>query len=342
VPTFLAHQNSFLEQRNVTAVYALEALADHPLAATIAARLAEAAPAPPTPGADYAALPAAQWTAPLQVALPGGGRVDLAFDGTAGGLALLSLNGSASLAAPGRPLAALVYREFNGSDWGSAATCPLAYQRYGDDAAGARSAATRASMDALYVQQGSGPRSFVVHATLPQQLVLLVGAPASIWVNYTVGPSGDLDVDVQLFNKTRTRFGEALLLEWLFANLTSPLNASWQLDKLGSWVDPLDGVAGGSTQQHAVGQGVGYFSPAAAGGGGVFLDTLDAPVVCPATGAEQAYTSLPQSPAPLQGPVTGFASLLYTNAWAMNFPLWSLDADFRFRFRVRVVPQQQQ
>ena len=33
----------------------------------------------------------------------------------------------------------------------------------------------------------------------------------------------------------------------------------------------------------------------------------------------------------------GWASLLYTNAWAMNFPLWSLDVDMRFRFRLQVL-----
>jgi hypothetical protein len=220
---FLAHQNSYMEQRNVTAVYAMAALGDHPLAATIAARLAEAAPAVPAPGADYARVPAAQWAQAFHVALPGGGAVELAFDGAAGGLALFSVNGSGNVAAPGRPLGAFVYREFNGTDWRSATTCPVAYQRYGDDAAGARSAATRATMDALFAQAGAGPRSFVVHASLPEELVLLVGAPRDVWVNFTVASNGDLSVDVQLFNKTRTRFGEALLLEWLFAPARSPL-----------------------------------------------------------------------------------------------------------------------
>jgi hypothetical protein len=339
VQTFLDHQSSYIEQRNVSAVYALAALADHPLAATIAARLAEAAPSVPQPAAaGYALVPQAQWTDELNVALPGGGAVALAFDGAAGGLATLRVNGSANLAVPARPLAALVYREFNGSDWQSASTCPLAYQRYGDDAAGAQSAATRAAMDALYAEEGAGPRSFLVHATLPELLVLEVGAPRDIWVNFTVTAVGDVLVDVQLFDKTSTRFGEAVLLEWLFAPAAlAPADGAWRIDKLGTWVDPLDGVAGGSTQQHAVGTGVGFFAPARGpAGGGLFLDTLDAPVVCPATGDNQAYTSLPLSAAPLQGPVTGWASVLTTNAWSMNFILFSLDKNYRFRFRIRL------
>jgi hypothetical protein len=142
------------------------------------------------------------------------------------------------------------------------------------------------------------------------------------------------------------------------------------MDKLGSVVDPLDGVAAGSTQQHGVGSGVFLISPSGGrAGGGLFLDTLDAPVMAPAVGAEQAYTSLPLSPAPLVGPVTGWTSVLFTNAstherghdrvarmrrnrsnqsrrdltgpspqaWAMNFPLWSTSSSFRFRFRVRLV-----
>ena len=317
IQEFLDHASSFEEQRNVTAVYALAALADHPLASTIAQRVAEAAPAVPAPGPDYLLVPRAQWTDALSVALPGGGAVSLAIDGAAGGLALLRINGSANLANPARPLAALVYRQFNGSDWGAASTCPLAYRRYGDDAAGAMSYSTRASMDALYVQQGAGPRSFLVHATLPPLLVLEVGAPQDVWLNVTVDFAGDLHVDVQLFGKTSTRFGEALLLEWLFAPgaVPAPADGRWLMDKLGSVVDPLDGVAAGSTQQHGVGSGVFWTSPSGGrAGGGLFLDTLDAPVMAPAVGAEQAYTSLPLSPAPLVGPVTGWTSVLFTNA----------------------------
>ena len=323
LPNFVQHDNSYIEQRNVTAVYALAALEDHPLAADIAARWADAQPAPPAPGADYVALPPSSWTQPLLVALPGGGSVALAFDGAAGGLTLLSINGSTNLAQPAHPLAALLYRQFNGSDWGAASTCALAYARDGDDAAGAASASTRAVMDALYAQAGAGPRSFLVHASFPQDLVLEAGAPQSAWVNFTVGWAGDVRVDVQLFNKSSTRFGEAVVLEWLFApQLLAALgNASWSIDKLGTWVDPLDVVAGGSTQQHSAGVGVGLWGAAGGPtqGRGLFLDTLDAPVLAVAT-AGQDYSLLPTRAAPLTDAVTGWASILFTNAWAMVRP----------------------
>ena len=340
VPEFLSHQNSYIEQRNVTSVYALAALGDHPLASTIAARIEESTPSWPSPGNDYDLVPNSNWTNLFSAALPGGGSVQLAFDGSAGGIASLVINGSSNLAVPQRPLAALVYKEFNSSDWAKATTCPIAYQRYGDDAAGARSATTRATMDALYVQQGTGPRSFLVHATFSERLVFLVGAPQDAWINVTITYCGEIIVDVQLFNKTSTRFGEAILLEWLLSpSALTPVDGVWRVDKLGSWLDPLDGVAGGSTQQHAVGQGVAFYSTSRGPvGGGVFLDTIDAPVMCPASGVNQTYTSLPLSPAPFDGPVSGWASLLLTNAWAMNFPLWSLDSAYRFRFKLRVLP----
>ena len=320
LPNFMRHDDSYIEQRNVTAVYALAALEDHPLAAEIAARWAEAQPAPPAPGADYVALPPSAWTLPLLVALPGGGNVSLTFDGAAGGLTALSVNGSTNLAQPAHPLAALLYRQFNGSDWGAASTCPLAYARDGDDAAGAASASTRAVMDALYAQTGGGPRSFLVHASFPEVLVLEAGAPQSAWVKFTVGLAGDVRVDVQLFNKTSTRFGEAVVLEWLFApQLPAALgNASWRIDKLGTWVDPLDVVAGGSTQQHSAGVGVGLWGAAGgpSHGKGLFLDTLDAPVLAVVTEGS-SYSLLPTRAAPLTDAVTGWASILFTNAWAM-------------------------
>ena len=339
IPVFLSHQNSYIEQRNVTAIYALEALQDHPLRAIINERLSEATPAVPILGEDYSSVPMSLWTQNFSISLPGGGIVTLAFDGIVGGLSFLSINGSSNLAVSEKPLASLVYREFNGTDWAEASTCPIAYQRFGDDAAGARSSVTRASMDALYTQTGNGPRSFVIHATLPEDLTLLVGAPADIWLNFTVTLFGDILIDVQLFNKTTTRFGEAVLLEWLFSSSNlSPTDGVWRIDKIGSWVDPLDVVSGGSTQQHAVGQGVAFFSPTSGiTDGGLFLDSIDAPVICTATGTDQSYTTLPLSSEPLKGPVTGFASILTTNAWAMNFPLWCLDSSLRFRFRIRVV-----
>ena len=39
--------------------------------------------------------------------------------------------------------------------------------------------------------------------------------------------------------------------------------------------------------------------------------------------------------APLQGPVLGFAAVLFSNIYNTNFPLYSIDAEYKFRFTVR-------
>lgn len=60
---FVLHGASYQEQRNVTAVYALGALGDHPLAGVIAQRWAEAQPRPPPfpLPPSYAPLPRSAW-----------------------------------------------------------------------------------------------------------------------------------------------------------------------------------------------------------------------------------------------------------------------------------------
>ena len=59
----------------------------------------------------------------------------------------------------------------------------------------------------------------------------------------------------QVFNKTTTRLGEALFLHFA----PTPLHDHvWMMDKLGSWVDPLDTVYNGSLHQHGVRNGVRY------------------------------------------------------------------------------------
>lgn len=114
------------------------------------------------------------------------------------------------------------------------------------------------------------------------------------------------------------------------------------MDKAGTWVDPLDVVVNGAVQQHAVASGVAFFDPAAGpDAGGVFIDTRDAPVMCPGT-PTVPYQVLPTRTQPLPEAVTEWGSLLFNNLWIMNYPVWSLDSDFHFRFVLRsTVPRVQ-
>jgi hypothetical protein len=90
--------------------------------------------------------------------------------------------------------------------------------------------------------------------------------------------------------------------------------------RLGSWVDPLDTVENGSQHQHAVRDGVSYQSLSSPTTRFFAIDTLDAPVVVPATLAQPA-DMFPCPLTPLTGPVVGFDVQLMQNAFSTNTPL---------------------
>lgn len=136
----------------------------------------------------------------------------------------------------------------------------------------------------------------------------------------------------QLFNKTATRLGEAHFFHFL--PVPQGGDYAWAMDKcvrqgegarddrtrlllplgdrLGSWVDPLDAVENGSVHVHAVGSGVIYRSTSSPATRFFAIDTLDAPIVNPATAAQPA-TMFPVPLSPLTGPVLGFDVELMQN-----------------------------
>lgn len=104
------------------------------------------------------------------------------------------------------------------------------------------------------------------------------------------------------------------------------------MDKLGSWVNPLDTVANGGLHQHGVRDGVAYISTSAPTKR-FSIDTLDAAVVNPATAA-QPSTMFPQPLTPLTGSVLGFDVQLLQNAFSTNTPLFTWEDSLRWRFRL--------
>lgn len=317
----------------------MAALADHPLAADISARMTSWAPVRPSPEDNgFIPLPPSVWGESINVST-GAGVVNIAFDSATGGLSALTLpgGGGGALADASHRMAVLVYRQYNDTDYAAVENCPACYVHPGAAAAAAPpSASTAALLVGLWAAAGTAPTKFLAQVQFPFSLVAEAGAPADAWIGYTVTPVGELEIDVQLFDKTPTRLGEAIFLEWNTLMPAVP-NGRWHVQKIATWVDPLDVFVNGAHRQHSVSGGVAFFDPAllpAIGSPAVFIDTIDAPVICPATAAEP-YSGLPISVQPLTGPVTGFASMLFANSWAMNYPLWSIDADFRFRFVVR-------
>jgi hypothetical protein len=168
--------------------------------------------------------------------------------------------------------------------------------------------------------------------TMPTLQHTTYGAPSTLWLNVSVTAEGSLVLDLQMFNKTATRLGEAHFLH----NLPLPQagDYTWMMDKVGSWVDPLETVANGGLHQHGVSTGVSYQSASAPTTRFFAIDTLDAAVVNPATAAEPA-SMFPQPLHPLTGPVLGFDVQLMQNAFNTNTPLFTWDSAFRWRFGLR-------
>ncbi len=88
------------------------------------------------------------------------------------------------------------------------------------------------------------------------------GAPSAIWVNVTVAADGAVGFELQMFNKTATRLGEAMYFMFGSSSLSDGV---WLADVLGYLVDPMDVVERGSVHQHGIGQGVVYVDSQGAG-----------------------------------------------------------------------------
>ncbi len=85
----------------------------------------------------------------------------------------------------------------------------------------------------------TAPATFLQQLSLPAVFVQQYGAPADMWLNVTVTVDGEVQMNLQWFNKTSTRLGEAIFLQ--FATPLVP-TSSWFIDVLGELVDPLDVV----------------------------------------------------------------------------------------------------
>jgi hypothetical protein len=314
---------SWAEQRAVGEVYAMGALGDHPLRAQIDAALAgllePAAPAPAAAGYTPVAAPG---STAFTVALPGGGggSISLALDGASGALAHLTAPGGAVLADAGHLLGHLTYLTYNDTDYdaqhitvdnGLGCCCCYGWDNMQKAANPASSRTGGTLVGAWASQPGSAltaPVSVVAQVAFGAALHTQYGAPGAVWLNYTVAPDGSVGLEVTVVNKTATRLGEALLLD--FATPPAP-GAAWLADVLGHYVDPLDVVVRGSQRQHGVGDGVAYVD--AASGAGLDVASLDAPVFSPWTAANATSTLIVPF-YPLVGPVEGFSAVLYVNA----------------------------
>lgn len=119
---------------------------------------------------------------------------------------------------------------------------------------------------------------------------------------------------------------ESLWMTFAFAD-TQP--QGWLVHKLGKWIDPLQVVVNGSQTMHAVDTGFQY-CPVANETCQIKVESLDAPIVSPTVNYYPTGSFNIHPPAPQQG----WAFNLFNNAWATNYPIFSLNPNNRFRFKV--------
>ena len=338
--TYVNSEASWAEQIELGTTYAMGALGDHPLRAQIEAALAQLTPVLPAPAASgYVPVPV-PGSAAFTVALPGGGAVSLALDAASGALASLAIRGVAYGDA-GHLLGRLVYQTVNDTDTDAqhltldgGLGCCCCYGWPGmQKSANPASSRTPAALQAAWASQAglslTAPASILAQVAWPPALHMDYGAPAVAWLNYTINAEGTVSLEVQLFNKTATRLGEAIYLE--FATPPAP-GSAWFAEVLGHLVDPLDVVVRGSQRQHGVGESVLYVD--AATGAGLAVDTLDAVVMSPWTAVNETSTMIVPFD-PLVGPVEGFASVLFSNIYVTNFPLYSTEDAWKLRYVLR-------
>lgn len=337
--TYVNSELSWTEQRFMGTQYAMAALADHPLAAQITAAAASLVPSLPNPAGQGFVTVNAGSAVSVSVS---GGNVKLGFDASSGAINNLVWPDGTVVADATHWIGDLVYQTVNDTSIDSqhitvdnAGCCCCYGWNNMQAAANPIESRTTASLVALYANQAgpsyTAPVTFLARLSLPSLFNVQYGAPGDIWVNYTVLTTGEVALEVQLFNKTSTRLGEAIYLN--FATPSSG-DKAWYASVLDYYVDPLDVVTRGSQRQHGVGEGVAFVSPST--GAGIAIDTVDAPVFSPWTAVNTTSTLIVPFE-PLQGPVEGFAAVLFANIYNTNFALYSIDEAFKFRFGVRPV-----
>lgn len=180
--------------------------------------------------------------------------------------------------------------------------------------------------------------TFLFNVTFGSSGVLdspLFGAPMHGYLKATVkatvndASAIDIDHDLAWFEKPATRAAESL---WFTVAPMGFPREGWTMDKLGRWVDPLSVPVNGSRTRHAVWSGVRHSDKQ--GGLDAEINTTDAPLVIVGPNTYDPNGAI--GPSVSAHPEQGWAFNLFNNAWATNFPAFSIDAEQRFRFNTRL------
>ena len=174
----------------------------------------------------------------------------------------------------------------------------------------------------LFHKQDVRGHSFILFLSTPEKASARYGCPQDVTVEIELPDDSPVAFfNLQWFNKPACRLPEAI---WLTIAPLVKRSGRWTMDKLGTWISPREVIRDGNRKLHAVGTGVAYRERHA----GLFLETLDAPLVAP---GERTLLNFNNRQPPLG---RGMHFLLCNNVWGTNFPMW-YDQDARFRFVLR-------
>ena len=244
-------EESWWEQRQWGVTIAIDTLANanHPLADTLKAEVANLQPLVPSRAGYKPAKPEDVFHC---------GGTEISFDAT-GAIDHLSYGGVAWADAK-HTLAQLKYRSYSAKDVGeffsqycksNAGWVQHDYGKPGlpSDVLGKIWTTT---MKGLWVKQGpeeSSNCSFIAQTAFDPEASSEYGAAAG-WTTVEVQGSGKLAVEVGMFNKSTTRIPEAMFMQF------QPTGAGkWSADKLGEWVAEDEIVPGGSQHLQGVMEG---------------------------------------------------------------------------------------
>jgi len=179
-------------------------------------------------------------------------------------------------------------------------------------------------------------QEFLLFMTLDPQANKLYGGPLTLWTSLSVSVNAQRTISVNVtlswWSKEPTRLPES---HWFSFNPVVGNPPSWQMDKLGHLVSPLNVGINGSQNLHGINPVSGVFYQS--DDGRVSLKSLDIPMVSP--GNPTALPSVVNPPDVSQG----FHFLLTANIWGTNWPEWYPfavgDENSMFRFEVQMSPQ---
>ena len=255
---FMDASSSWAEQRiyNALAVAALEEV-HHPMAAEMRSRYESIA--------NNVHVPDVSDEKEWRVITDGhynGPHFNMTFDTTTGSIIRLrGLDAETEWASPSSPLGDLTYKTFNDSDW-----LPFTYDYingHSESGGFCKKGSNNFTVSQtwhpivknIYVGGGGDGATILVHMAMPMDACAKYGGSfQEAWLNVTVLSSTAIVLEMNLFNKIPTMIGESTMLT--FAPAPELLKTkAWQLDKIGTSIDPENVIDGGNQFNHGVWNG---------------------------------------------------------------------------------------